>query len=73
MIKPDEFRKRLVEAETTVGKMYRKEQTDELLASIKTAQEYLESKLSKFYNEFENSKEKTEGKTEEIANKSRNL
>ena len=52
--------------------MYRKEQTDELLAGVNSAQQYIESNLSKLRAEFETSKEKSDERMEELAGKARN-
>lgn len=73
LIRPEEFRKRLHDAETTVEKIYRKEQTDELLNGINSAHQYLEGKVSKFYAEFENTNEKIESKIDAFDGKHRNL
>ena len=73
MIRPDEFRKRLQDAEATVNKMYPKEKTDELLNGINSAHQYLESKVSKFYAEFENANEKNDTKIEGLEKRSSTL
>jgi len=69
LLKPAELRKRLLDAEAIVSKVYSKEKTDELNAAIKSTQEYLESKVSKFYAEFENLTEKSDIKLEELGKK----
>ena len=69
LIKPEEFRKRLQDTEDIVSKSYSKEMMDELLQHIKTTQEQLESKVSKFYAEFEDGKEKSGNKLDEFGKK----
>ena len=41
LVRPEEFRDRMMESEATVQKMYSREQMDDLLAEINSTQETL--------------------------------